>query len=218
MNEVILKAHKRGVGKSQLKQVRKQKLVPGIFYTSQEQSVPIALAELELNKMLAQESALITLKMPNGQKRECVIRDIQRDPVWGKVLHVDLMGITRGQKVTVTVPLRLVGSPEGVKEGGILEHTLRELEIECLPRHLPSHLEVDVAELTMGESIRVEELDFENVKILTEPERTIATIVPPRVEKVAVEEVEAEEEEAEEGEAEEEEGEKPEEKPEKEES
>lgn len=200
MNESVLSAHERGSGKSQLKQVRRQKMVPGVFYTAKEQAVPIAFAELELKKTLAEDSALIRLKMPDGKERECVVREIQRDPVWGNILHIDLMGITRGLKLTATVPLHVTGDPAGVKEGGILEHTQRELEVECLPRHLPNYLECDVSSLNIGESLRVEGLEFENIRILTDPQSTIATVVPPRVEKVAVEEEEEEEVEGEEAE------------------
>lgn len=210
MNDNVLHAQERGIGKRELKSVREQKLVPGIFYVSQEQSIPIALAEIELNKMLAHKPALIVLKMPDGKDRECVVRDVQRDPLWGNILHIDFMGITRGQKITVTVPLHLTGTPEGVKEGGILEHTLRELEIECMPRYLPDHLECDVTSLMVGDSIRVGELEFDNIRILTDPSSSLATVVPPRVEKEPVVEAEEElEEELEEGEEAPEEGKEP---------
>ncbi len=209
MNDNVLNAQERGSGKSELKHLRKQKLVPGIFYTSQEQSVPIAFAEVELNKLLAHKPALILLKMPDGNDRECVVRAVQRDPLWGNILHIDFMGITRGQKVTLTVPLHLIGTPEGVKEGGILEHTLRELEIECMPRHIPSHLEWEVSSLVVGDSVRVEELEFENIEILTDPSSSLATVVPPRVEKEPVVEEEEELEEEVEGEEAPEEGEEP---------
>ena len=209
MNDNVLNAQERGSGKSELKLLRKQKLVPGIFYTSQEQSVPIALAEVELNKLLAHKPALILLKMPDGNDRECVVRAVQRDPLWGNILHIDFMGITRGQKVTLTVPVRLLGTPEGVKEGGILEHTLRELEIECMPRHIPSHLEWDVSSMVVGDSVRVEELEYDNIVILTDPSSSLATVVPPRVEVEPVVEAEEELEEEVEGEEAPEEGEEP---------
>ena len=209
MNESVLSAHERGSGKSKVKQVRRRKMIPGVFYAAKEQAVPIAFAELELKKTLAEDSALIRLKMPDGRERECVVREIQRDPVWGNILHVDLMGITRGLKLTATVPLHVTGDPAGVKEGGILEHVQRELEVECFPRYLPRYLECDVSALNIGESLRVEGLEFENIKILTDPQSTIATVVPPRVEKVVVEEAEeVEGEEAEEAPEEEEEREK----------
>jgi large subunit ribosomal protein L25 len=209
MNDNVLQVKERSSGKRDVKLIRKQKMVPGIFYTAKEPSMPIAIAEIDLRKTLARKSALITLQMPDGNERECVVREIQRDPVWGNIIHIDLMGITRGQKITVTVPLHVVGLPVGVKEGGILEHSLRELEIECLPKDIPSHLEWDVSMLKVGESIRVEKLSYENIRILTDPKIAIATVVPPKVEKVAapveVAEVEGEEKPEEEGEKPEEE-------------
>jgi large subunit ribosomal protein L25 len=197
MNDNVLHVQERRSGKREVKSIRKQKMVPGIFYTSKEQSLPITITELDLKKTLARKTALITLQMPDGKERECVVREIQRDPVLGNIIHIDLMGITMGQKITVTVPLHLIGSPLGVKEGGILEHSLRELEIECLPKDIPSHLEWDVSMLNVGESVRVEKLSYENIRILTDPKIAIATVVPPKVEKVAAP-VEAEEVEGEE--------------------
>ena len=211
MNDNVLQVKERNSGKRDVKLIRKQKMVPGIFYTAKEPSLPIAIAEVELRKTLARKSALITLQMPDGNERECVVREIQRDPVWGNIIHIDLLGITRGQKITVTVPLHLVGSPVGVKEGGILEHSVRELEIECFPKDIPSHLEWDVSVLKVGESVRVEKLSFENIRIITDPKIAIATVVPPKVEKVVapVEEAEVEgEEKPEEGEETEEDKEK----------
>ena len=214
MNDNVLNAQGRSIGKSENKRIRKQKLVPGIFYTSQEASIPIAFGEVELNKLLAHKPALIVLKMPDGNDRECVVRAVQRDPLWGNILHIDFMGITRGQKITLTVPLHLIGTPEGVKEGGILEHTLRELEIECMPRYIPSHLEWDVTSMVVGDSARVEELEYDNITILTDPSSSLATVVPPRVEVEPVVEEEEELEEGVEGEEVPEEGEEPSEKPE----
>ena len=124
-----------------------------------------------------------------GEKepKKCVIKEIQRDPVSGKFLHVDFLGVRMGEKITVTVPLVLNGTPAGVKSGGIMEHLIRELEIECFPRHLPEKLEVDVSNLEIGDSIHVSNLKFENMAILDDPDSAVVVIEAPRV---VVEEVE----------------------------
>jgi large subunit ribosomal protein L25 len=85
----------------------------------------------------------------------------------------------------VKVPLRLVGSPEGVKEGGILEHSFREVEIECLPGFLPSFLEADISHLKIGDSLRIENLSFENVTLLDDAHTVVAHVAHPRLEEVA---------------------------------
>jgi len=102
------------------------------------------------------------------------------------------MGITRGVKITVTVPVHLSGIPVGTKIGGILEHLTREIEIECLPKHLPDKLDVDVSELDLGDSIHVKDMSYDDIKIITPNEVSIASVSLP---KIHVEEVEEEEEE-----------------------
>jgi large subunit ribosomal protein L25 len=114
--------------------------------------------------------------------RKALIREIQRDPVQGNILHLDLQHISLTEKITVEVPIELIGIPTGVKDGGgILEHVLREVEVECLPTDIPAHLEADVTMLNIGDSLHVSDLKAERVTILTEADRPIATVVPPTI-------------------------------------
>ncbi|HLQ65635.1 MAG TPA: 50S ribosomal protein L25, partial [Candidatus Limnocylindrales bacterium] len=114
--------------------------------------------------------------------RKALIREIQRDPVVGNILHLDLQHISLTERITVEVPIELIGTPTGVKDGGgILEHLLREVEIECLPTDIPTHLEADVSLLNIGDSLHVSDLKAERVTILTQADRAIATVVPPTV-------------------------------------
>ena len=117
-----------------------------------------------------------------ARDRKALIREIQRHPVAGLILHLDLQHISLTERITVEVPIVLIGTPIGVKDGGgILEHLLREVEVECLPTDIPSKLEVDVSALQIGDSLHVSDIKAERAEILTEADRAIAAVVPPTV-------------------------------------
>lgn len=200
-------ARKEG-GKGPARQLRFQGRIPGVFYYRSDLNIPFSVDYTEFKKLIHARHALINLHIEGHEPRECVVREIQIDPIEDTFLHVDLMGIKRGQKLTVTVPVRLIGIPEGVKTGGgILQTTMNEFDIESLPRHIPSVIEIDVSDLEIGSSRTIDDLDFPDLKFLYEPDAVIATIVPPTVIKETVVEDEEEEvEEVEEGEEKTEEG------------
>ena len=196
MSENTLAAKIRKMtGKEYSKVLRREGKIPGIFYIHGEESVPLTLEAKQVSVTIASKPALIFLELDDGSKKEAVIRQVQRDPVTTTITHVDFMGITRGVKITVFVPMLLSGVPVGTKIGGILEHLTREIEIECLPKNLPDKLEVDVSELDLGDSIHIKDLSFDNINIVTPDEVSIASVSLP---KIHVEEVEEEEEELEE--------------------
>ena len=196
-------------GKGPARQLRFQGRIPGVFYYRSDQNVPFSVDATELLMLLRQKHALINLSIEGYEARECVVREIQRDPIEDYIIHIDLMGVKRGQKLTVTVPLRLTGVPVGVKTGGgILQSSLNELEIECLPKHIPTNVEIDVTDLQIGHSRHVRDLDLPNLKLLHDPDELIASVVPPTVIREPVEEIEGEEEEEGEEEKAEEEDEK----------
>jgi len=197
MEEITLDAQARPTGKRALKQLRKRELVPAVYYTQHGEVRHVAVDARALSHLVAREAPLLHLKL-DDKEFHCVIREIQRHPVNNEILHVDFFGVERGHKIRVTVPLRLIGAAAGVKEGGILEHGYREVQVECLPSHLPPHLEVEISHLGIGDSVRIENLSFENITLLDDPHTVVAHVVPPRLEKaVTEEEVEAEAEGAE---------------------
>jgi large subunit ribosomal protein L25 len=106
---------------------------------------------------------------------------VQRHPVSRDIVHVDFQMIEADKPVDVELPLRLVGTPKGVKLGGILEHITREIEVRCLPRHILSSFDVNVEDLDVGDSISVEDIQTPNMEILTEQDRTIAACVAPTI-------------------------------------
>ena len=184
MAEVTLKAKRREPStKGALNQLRKEGFVPGIFYKKDEDTIPIFVQETDINPVVyTSESHLIVLNVEGeeGQEHEAVIKEIQFDPVTDKVVHFDLRGITRGEVLNLEVPLVLTGTPVGVKDGGIIQHGLHKLEIECLPRNIPEHLELDISELGFGESIQVSDLNFEDIKVLNTESSVVVAIVAPR--------------------------------------
>ena len=192
MEEIVLEAQVRSTGKRALKRLRKQELIPAVYYTEYREVLHIAVDALTFSHIVSRGAPMLHLKL-NGKDLPCIIREIQRDPVDDRILHIDFFGIESGHKLRVAVSLHLTGTPAGVKEGGILEHGFREVSVECLPRHLPAHLEVDVSELGIGDSLRIEDLSYEDITLMDDPRTVVAHVVPPRLEKAVVEEeVEAE--------------------------
>ena len=189
---VVIEARKRElIGKKSSKKLRKMGLVPGVFYEKGKPAVHLAFDIKALQYFMSHAHGLVDIKI-EGKKEplKCVLKDVQYHPVTDEVIHVDFQGVTMGEKISVTVPLVLRGTPRGVKEGGLLEHMIRELEIECLPKHLPEQLEIDVSHLKIGDALHVKDLSFENIRILDDPNEVILVIEAPRVEE-AVEEAAA---------------------------
>ena len=197
MEKVVLEAHKRETGKKALKSLRKENSIPAVYYAGHQDIRHIAVNAHDLSRKLSEDIAMLHLIM-DGEELPCVVREIQRDPVSERILHVDFFAVEQGQKLRVTVAFNLVGTPEGTKQGGILEHSVRETQIECLPQDLPSHLDVDISHLQIGDSIHIEDLSFENITLLEDPHTLVAHVIPPRLEKEAEEVKEEEGEEAEE--------------------
>ncbi|MBD3257023.1 50S ribosomal protein L25, partial [candidate division GN15 bacterium] len=147
-------------------------------------------------------STILSLTV-DGKENKVLVREIQRHPVTSKVLHVDFHAISMNKPINVRIPINLIGTPEGVKtDGGIMQTTLRDLDISCLPKDIPDDFEVDVSQLRIGDSIHVSDIEIPNAEILTLERRTIVTIAAPTVIKAAATAEEEEElAEGEEGEA-----------------
>jgi large subunit ribosomal protein L25 len=183
MAEIILEVQKREkVGKQISKQMRRAGKVPGIFYIHGEDSIPVSVDSKQLFNAIRTEGTIVDLNFDSGDKRQCVIREVQWDPIHVRPIHVDLLGIKLTEKIQVEVPIHLSGTAVGVKlNGGIMQQILRELPIECLPGDIPERIDIDVTNLDIGHNIRVENLQLEKIKILLEPSQTIAVVVPPKL-------------------------------------
>lgn len=202
--DFVLEVEKREeVGKQAAKKLRKAGFIPGVVYGHGEKTTPVKVSAVQITEFMKQSHGeAVSLKLKLGRKKyDVIIKSVERDPVTGGILHLDFQILHKGEKVTVEVPIEVVGTPIGVKQGGILEHLIRSIEVRAVPSKLPPHIEVDVSELRIGDSIFIKDLKLEDVEILEDPEEAIVTVLAPRK---TVEVVEGEEAEApEEGEAEE---------------
>ncbi|MBI3252560.1 MAG: 50S ribosomal protein L25 [Candidatus Omnitrophica bacterium] len=177
MEQIKLKATVRqDKGKQAVKKLRGQGTVPGTVYHRGEEPVSVALSEREISKIIrgaGAENLLIHLSVENAKKsRTVLIKEVQHHPVTRGILHVDFNEISLTEKITLEVEVRAVGEPAGVKqEGGVLDHPLRELKIQCLPTDIPKHIDVDVSGLKLNQSIHVKDLRLpETLKVLNDPE------------------------------------------------
>jgi len=160
--------------------------IPGVYYYRGSPSVPIYVKDTVLNPIVfTSEVKAINLKIEGSDEvHSCILKDVQFDPVTDRPIHFDLLGISEHEMIKIEIPIQIVGSAAGVKDGGIVQHSVHKLEIECLPKDIPTHIEVDVTELMIGDSIRVSDIAAVNFTILDTPEIAVVSVVPPTVEKV----------------------------------
>ena len=190
-----LKADRRdAAGKGAARKLRATGRVPGVVYGHGMEPVPVAVDGRELYHVLhtdAGSNVLIDLAV--GSDRHLTLaREIQRDHVRGQFLHVDFLAVRRDEKIHVDVPVELVGESHGVKEGGVVEHHLWEIRVECLPGDVPERIEGDISKLGIGESLKVSELTLPpGVEVLTDADETVVSVVPPPIIQVEEEVAEA---------------------------
>ncbi len=185
--DVVLNAEPRSeTGTGAARHLRRNDRIPAVIYGSGRDTEPLTIARIDLENVMSDirgETTIIELKVGSKKSVQTLIREVQRHPTRLNVIHVDFLEIHAGEKITVGASIRLVGSPEGVRnQGGILDQIMRELQIRVLPKDLPEHIEVDVTELTVGRSIHVRDLSIPNAEILHDADDTVATVVAPRVE------------------------------------
>jgi len=186
MKTIELAVEKRStIGKGEARRSRAAGRIPAVVYGAGKPNVPISVDRKALSDAFrggAGENAIFLLKLSGSdQSRHAMIREMQRDPVSRKPLHIDFVRVLMDVKITVNVPIEIVGVAKGVKtDQGILDVVTREIEIECLPTNIPQHLPVDVAELAIGDAIRVSELRVpEGVTIVDNPEKVVVHVTHP---------------------------------------
>ncbi|MFC1724946.1 50S ribosomal protein L25 [candidate division KSB1 bacterium] len=193
--------------KSDIRMIRESGKVPGVYYIEGKEAISLEVDYKALQAILSSDHSLINLNVQGGEDQLCIFREVQVDPVTSKLVHFDLLGIEKGKELELNVPIELIGTPEGVRTGGMIEHPNKEVRIKCLPRHIPDKIEIDVTKLQMGDAVYVKDLDVENVVFIESPDKLIAHVITIKVVEEVVEEEEEEEvaegEEAEEKEVEE---------------
>ncbi|RJQ52988.1 MAG: 50S ribosomal protein L25/general stress protein Ctc [Actinobacteria bacterium] len=169
-------------GKGAAGRLRMQGRVPGVLYGEKLETQPISVNDRELHAVLAREgaNAIVKLMIDGGKAHTAIIKEVQRNAMRDGLLHVDFMKIALDEKITTHVGIAVVGEAVGVREGGSVQQILREVEVEALPTNIPDHIEVDVTELPIGGSLRVQNLVApDDVTILTNPEEMLVSIIPP---------------------------------------
>ncbi len=201
MGDILLKAQVREeTGKEISRKLRAQGLIPAILYGPSTQPIPLVVNPIAVLKALEKEqsaSSFLDLEITDGktsQVKKALIKDVDFHPATDQLIHVDFYEITVGKELTLEVPIVIVGKAKGVEKGGVLEQNLRELTISCLPKLVPSHIEIDVANLDIGDSIHVADISVaEGIKIENDPQVPVVTLVAPEEVKAEAEEEELEE-------------------------
>ncbi len=191
--EAILAKPREGkFNKNAARRVRVSGLIPAVIYGAGQDAIAVTVDPKAITKILHSESGhntIFDLNIEGGAASKAMIVDWQREPIKSKLLHIDMKRIAMDKMMRVSVPVQLVGVPIGVKtQGGILDHVLREVEIECLPSDIPSHIDVDVSNLEMNQAIHISDLPHSgNLKFLGEEDATVAhiTVIKETVEDVA---------------------------------
>jgi large subunit ribosomal protein L25 len=194
-------------GKGVARKLRTAGTVPAVLYGRQEEPQKLGVPGRDLTRLLkaaGRGNVIIELAVGKAKPEKVLLKDVQRHPVTEDILHVDFLRIDPTKKLNVNIPIKIVGTPEGVLNGGMLEIIRREIEVSCLPADIPPYFEIDVSALNINDALHVSDLTAEKVDILTDAIRTIVTVQPPIVAKLSEEEeAAAEAAEGEEGEGEE---------------
>lgn len=172
-------------GKGVARSLRRSGSMPAVIYKRGE-AFPLVINRKEMLQFMhstAGEQVLVHLRFPDDSTRNAIVKEYQVDPAHGELLHADFMEVSLTENVRVTVHVVTVGEAVGVKrDKGILQHELREVEIECLPDSIPGRLEVDVSGVLIGHSVHVSDIKPpEGVKILTDPGEVLAIVAAPSI-------------------------------------
>jgi large subunit ribosomal protein L25 len=186
------------LGKNACRRMRAAGKIPANVYGLQMPSFSVAVESTRIREVLQLESGkntVLTLTIGGGeQKRAVMIRELQRDPVTHRVVHVDFIRVDPTKPVVVQIPVRLEGVPEGVKnEGGILDFVHREVQVQCLPGDIPEHVDIDVSALHLNQHVSVRDIAVaSNIQVLDDPEAIIGVVVASKAEVAAAEAAEEE--------------------------
>jgi len=194
MNRYSIEVEKRDkTGKGVARRLRKNGLIPGVVYGKHREAQALIVNPLDLRGKV-HSNAIIDLTI-DGEEETVMIKDFQKDVIKDKLIHVDFQQISMDETISITVPIKLIGDAPGVREGGVLQQLMREVDIEVLPINIPHEIELDISELTLSDSLEVGDLEVpEEVKLINSLEDVIVTVVAPSEEIEEEEEEELEEE------------------------
>lgn len=179
-------------GKNANRRLRQSGKIPAVIYGPGKTPVAVSIDPDDIKDILHSDSGrntIFTVNIEGAGQNNAMVKDYQLDPIKGNLIHTDLLEIAMDRMLIVTVSIDLVGEPEGVKlDGGTMDFVTRSIEVECLPADIPDSIKVDVSRLKINDYIRVKNIELDaKVKVLTEPEIVIVTVVPPLKEEVTAE-------------------------------
>lgn len=180
MDVITLDAQSREAGKRAARAARRTGDVPCILYGRHVETVAFQVSEKSLQPLIyTHETHLITVNL-DSDSWECVVKDIVFHPVTDRPLHADFQVLQAGEQVTLSVPVRYLGTPIGQTEGGRITYVVNELEVSCLPKDIPSYIDVDVSAVAIGDTIHVSDLNLPNLEIHAPEDQILMTILKPR--------------------------------------
>ncbi|MBP1660003.1 MAG: ribosomal protein [Candidatus Aminicenantes bacterium] len=186
MNIVVKTEKRQGLGTNASRRLRAQGFVPAVLYGESMESTPLVLSKKDIVQILRLETGENTIfkVAVDADAYDAMIKDLQVDPATDELLHVDLIRINMDKPIKVTVPVVHHGEPIGVKtEGGFVDFVTREVEVECLPKDIPESLEIDIAELHVNQTFKVQGMAVpEGVKVLTDPNTVLVLVSLPHKE------------------------------------
>lgn len=185
MDETIKVKDRNETGSATARRLRREGWVPGVIYGEGVAARPVCLPKHEFEQMLhhhASEHVMIQIQLDSGKKESVLLKEVQHNALTGDVMHVDLQEVAMDKKIRVAVPVELIGEAEGVKQGGVLEHLVHELEIECLPADILEEIDVDVSTLKIGDLLLVQDIviDHSKYRILADGELGVAAVAAPK--------------------------------------
>lgn len=167
---------KKDCGSRIARKYRKSGLIPAILYGHKQESLMFLLDKKEFIKTLNSGLKMVSLKWDSSEET-ALIKDVQFDTFGKEILHIDFVRIALTEKLTTQVPIVLYGTSQGVKEGGILDHSMKEVEIECLPTEIPKEIRINVSELKIKDSLRMKDIEVPpNVKVLENPDVIVVSV------------------------------------------
>ena len=179
-------------GKNVNRRLRVSGIIPAVMYGPGKQPTAISVDPQVIQDILHSETgrnSIFSVSVDGSEQNNAMVKSYQLDPVQGKLIHVDFIQIAMDQQLTLSVNIELVGEPQGVKiGGGMMDFVTRAIEVECLPKDIPESIKVDVSKLQINDYIRVKNLEVDpSVKILSDQEVVVVTIIPPAKEETPAE-------------------------------
>jgi len=174
---------RESVGKKSTKAIRRDGKIPSTLYFKGDEPESITIDKIKLYQALKSDQRVYEVEL-GGESQYVMVKAVQYHPITDEIIHLDFMRVRRSEKMTISVPLILVGKPIGVVEGGILSQALNQIEISCFPTNVPEQIKVNIDKMELNSSISVADvsIDDEEVEILSSAEINVATITAPSVE------------------------------------